>query len=185
MEYHVFDPHPCLKPFIRCIWMVTGNSRQVQKVIGDGCPELIFHFGDPYHIENGGKWQKQALTLVAGQMDKPILLEPSGESGVVGIKFNPTGLWRLFGWNMQSLVNEVQPLANYFSTEIESLQKQIQESGTSHTARIALIENFILKRLKSMHHSAALDPLLKKIFEEDDRISISRIAKDFKMSTRK
>lgn len=96
MQYLSFDPDVRLNSFIVSFWIVTGDDKCSQKVLSDGYSELIFHFGDAYQIGKGGQWQTQSKALVAGQINKPVELQPSGASGMIGIKFTPTGLWRMF-----------------------------------------------------------------------------------------
>lgn len=185
MDYVIFHPHPLLKPFIRNGWIVTGESSEVQKVVCDGHSELIFHFGDTYKIQKNGAWQRQALSLVAGQIDEPIAIQPSGRSGIIGLKFTVTGLWHLFQWNMHAITNEVLSLEEFFPAPlISTLQEQIL-AAPHHRNRIQVIEDFLLPRLVLATHKPRLDPVIDYITKKDGVISVSTLASDFKLSMRK
>ena len=52
MYYEEFLPPAQLRAFIKCFWVLEAEHPPQQpafdKVLPDGCMELIFHFGDPY-----------------------------------------------------------------------------------------------------------------------------------------
>jgi AraC-like DNA-binding protein len=184
MEYLVFNPDPRLQPFLSFFWIVKGNEEMAQKVVCDGHSELIFHFQDPYRIKIRDRWQTQYLALVAGQIDRPIMLQPTGISGMLGMKFTPTGLWRLFNWNMKLLKNDAVPLRDFLAYEVGGLQLKLAES-ISNESRIHLAEKFLLRRLGAVNRKPALDPIVDCIRKTEGQISISSLAQTFKLSKRR
>src|SRR5690606_14685290 len=70
MEYSRKDPHPRLSSVVECYWFVTNDDPAVvrEKIVPDGFPEIIFHYGDPYRINLHGQWETQAKQLLAGQL---------------------------------------------------------------------------------------------------------------------
>src|SRR5688572_14711228 len=183
MEYSAFEPDPRLKPFLCYFWVVNGSDQTSQKVVCDGHCELIFHFADPYQIKVNDHWHTQSLALAAGQIDQPILLQPQGLSGIFGMKFTPTGLWRLFNWNMQLLRNEVVPLQDLLSPEIEYFRNILTETS-SNKQRIGLVENFLLERLRGVKGHHAIDPIVNHMYRNEGQISVNTLARDFKLSMR-
>ena len=110
MIYKRKEPTPELSDFIECFWIVDSEGDTTlfpQKIIPDGFPELIFHYGDPYRICISGEWELQSKNLIAGQITKYFYLENSGVSGMIGVKMKPWEIHSLFGLNMASLVDKV------------------------------------------------------------------------------
>src|SRR5687768_15237460 len=83
-----------LSRFIECFWIVDDPdpSPVIQKIIPDGFPEMIFHFGDPYLIKLNTKWTRQSPSLLGGQMTSRFFLKNTGVSSILGIKFKPAAL---------------------------------------------------------------------------------------------
>src|SRR5688572_17652866 len=111
MDYSRFIPNVHISPFVECFWMVKGSDQSIQKIIPDGYCELIFHLADAYNLVTGDTVASQSRTIIAGQINKPIFLQPRGISDVVGIKFKPTGLWRLTGLPMTEVANQTLDFA--------------------------------------------------------------------------
>jgi AraC-like DNA-binding protein len=184
MEYSIFEPDPRLKPFLCYFWAITGSDPMPQKVVCDGYSELIFHFADPYQIKINDCWHTQSMALAAGQIDQPVLLQPQGHSDIFGLKFTPTGLWRLFNLNMRLLKNEVVPLLDVMSPEIGDLQSILNE-GRSHQERIEIVKSFLLERLRCLKEKQTIDTLVNHLYRSEGQISITSLARDFKLSTRR
>jgi AraC-like DNA-binding protein len=183
MHYRNFDPDPTLKPFVACFWIVSGDEKIPQKVLSDGHSELIFHFGDPYQIQLNGQWQTQSRALAAGQLSKPIHLRPTGSSGMVGVKFTPTGLWQLFGWNMALLSNQAIPLREFVKSS-EQLLDSIDRAG-SDSEIIKQIEKFLSSALIRGTKRENVGGVIEYINKATEQLSISGIAKYFQLSNRK
>ena len=115
MIYQRKEPSEKLTRFIECFWMMDSEGDgtvSTQKIIPDGFPELIFHYGDPYQIDISGKWVLQSRQLVAGQVKRFFHLQNTGVSGMIGVKLQPAALHLLFGVDMSLLVDEVLDLSS-------------------------------------------------------------------------
>jgi AraC-like DNA-binding protein len=183
MHYQSFEPDPRLKPFVACFWIVLGDEKIPQKVLSDGHSELIFHFGDAYQVHVNGHWETQSRALAAGQLSKPIYLRPTGSSSIVGVKFTPTGLWKLFGWNMALLTNQAISLAE-FSKPSEPLHDVIARSG-NYAAMIGQIERFLLSSMTHATKKENVDAIISHVEKATEQLSISAIAGYFQLSNRK
>lgn len=116
MIYRRIEPSPHLAAYIVCFWLVDseGDYEPVrQKIIPDGFPELIFHYGDPYRINISGTWEVQGDQLIAGQLTHHFYLENTGVSGMIGVKLKPTALSRLFDLTMTKLTDTVGPITSH------------------------------------------------------------------------
>ena len=51
MNYQQYEPSTDLLPFIKCFWSIDAPASSVaekQRIVPDGCMEMIFHYGDLY-----------------------------------------------------------------------------------------------------------------------------------------
>ncbi len=184
MNFHQFEPSPALKTAVSCYWIIEGNETAASKIIPDGSPEMIFHYGDPYEIFiSESAAQIQPLSLVAGQLTRPITIRPTGKSGVFGVKFFPAGLWKLFKVNMQKLQNETLNLDNVLGINTQSFRESLAAADT-HADRVYLADMFFLTQINNLR-SSVLETLLNRIHTSEASISLQQLCADEKISARK
>jgi AraC-like DNA-binding protein len=185
MTYSTFVPDPRLKPFVKCYWIVEGIDQSKQKIVPDGFSELIFHFQDPYEISTSHKTEVQPLTLVAGQLHSPIFLRPTGRSGVMGIKFTATGMWRMFRFPMRELVNQAIPIHDLLKDQIRSISDQLH-FAVSNDQRIQIIEKLLFEKLnEAMGDESVVDLVIRGIVKDKGTTNILKLALQHKVSLRK
>jgi AraC-like DNA-binding protein len=150
MIYKNVSPCDHLKTLVKSFWMVDSEGDATirrEKIIPDGYPEMIFHYGDPYRANISGEWYTQEKYLIAGQITNYFFLENLGISGMIGIKFQPWAIKELFDLEMEPIVNQAISLPqclfeklNPFiqisnsSLRFEKKVKQIEEELTSMTS---------------------------------------------------
>ena len=69
MIYQMLDPSPELSHIIKSFWMIDSEEDSKihrQKIIPDGFPEMIFHYGDVYRVNISGLWVTQEKELMMG-----------------------------------------------------------------------------------------------------------------------
>jgi len=70
MQYREWAPPPGLEGQVEAIWSLTGHAgEESQRILPDGCAELILNFADPVVQETRGPAQQPAL------MDRSVPLE--------------------------------------------------------------------------------------------------------------
>lgn len=149
MQYSEHAPRAALAGVVRCIWIGedAAPDPSPQPVVGDGCPELLVHFGSPMfeRDEDGGE-HLQPRAFVAGQLTRPLWLRPSGPVGVLGVRFHP--------WTAYSVVQ--RPLIDLTDRRV-ALDALLEGSAQlvdavaaapSDADRIAAAEAFVLEHAK-------------------------------------
>lgn len=104
MHYAEFEPTPALAPFVQCVWTFEADATHgaPTRVVPDGRPELVVHFGDPFaEVDADGGEHVQPRVLFAGQVTRPLVLKPLGRADVVGVRFRPAGAVALVGRSMR------------------------------------------------------------------------------------
>ncbi|HEU5291636.1 MAG TPA: helix-turn-helix domain-containing protein [Cyclobacteriaceae bacterium] len=170
MEFSRIEPPKELKHLVECYWTVTNTDPApfLQKIIPDGFPEIIFHFGDPYKIELKRDWEIQAKSLVAGQITSYFFLENTGCADILGIKLKPAAIAQLFGTDMSSLKDKVISLNDFRNNELASLDQFIRKTEDKaeririikdQLLRISIQENPIEKAIECIFSSNGMLPI--------------------------
>ncbi|HEY0977666.1 MAG TPA: helix-turn-helix domain-containing protein [Flavobacteriales bacterium] len=101
MEYNEHPVPAILSGAVRCLWTLRGDpgavSPEPQPVLPDGCAELILNSAEPFEEWEEGAWRKQPVRFLYGQITQAIRLRPAGATAMIGVRFHPWGVHRLFG----------------------------------------------------------------------------------------
>lgn len=179
MLFHRFAPAKSLESFVECYWVIESEEKKpvIQKIIPDGFPEIIFHYGDPYRINMHEAWELQSNSLLAGQLKKYFFLENTGASGVVGIKFKPAGLAQLFGFTMYAFTDKVISLSNLAQPSLKALEQDIRTCA-GYSEMIMIAETHLQKIVDSRQYKVGpVDKAIDLILDSKGAVSISEIEK--------
>jgi len=108
MEYVELVPEPKLRPFLSCFWSLQANAegqaQDVERILPDGCPEIIVNRADPFRrLQADGSSREQEDVLLVGPFKRAVTILPTGEVDLIGIRFEPGGLHALLGLPMHEL----------------------------------------------------------------------------------
>jgi AraC-like DNA-binding protein len=96
MKYREIAPIPQLAGAVQCLWLLEGQVSgivEAEPVLPDGRPELILHFGDSFErVSLSGESVGQPSMIFAGQLTSRLLLRPTGQVAVLGVRFHPHGV---------------------------------------------------------------------------------------------
>lgn len=152
MRYAEYPPDPPLAPYVRCFWVfesgppACGQARADERIVPDGHPELIFHFGDVYaELGTGTGASRQATSVFAGQITQALVLRPSGHAGVLGVRFTPTGARRFVGLPLNEATDQRIPLRDLWGPALDTLSARLAEC-THDAQRIGAVRDMLLAR---------------------------------------
>lgn len=114
MKYREWAPPSAIRDQVEAIWSLAGHaepSDAPQRILPDGCAELILNFADPVVQETGGPVRQPALMFV-GQITGPLHIRPTGRVDLLGIRFRPGGAAALTPVPQHELVDRTVPLAD-------------------------------------------------------------------------
>lgn len=142
------DPPAELKSIVECYWIAENadTTRVEEKIIPDGFPEIIFHYGDPFYIRLSDRWEEQSKFLIAGQLTKFFFLENSGATGVFGVKLKPTTITRLFGIQAETLTDKVLDLASFPNIDIR-FPGDATMANRNHDFMVQTLNDYFLTRI--------------------------------------
>lgn len=134
LGFNRYLPHDYLCPWIQCYWVAQQyhlpSGGFTETLYPDGGTSLIFNFTDNAFPD---------IDFKATQTASKILFQQHVDC--IGIRFNPGGAFKLFGVNMNELINSSHQ-TNFFDEHIALLQRQLSELNTT-TSRLVLIENWL------------------------------------------
>ena len=184
MSFKRISPPKELSRYIECFWIVedADPTPTIQKIIPDGFPEMIFHFGDPYLIKLKSKWTKQSWSLLGGQITGHFYLKNTGISSVLGIKFRPAALALLFDIDMHPLTDRVISLRSLGQTDVKIIENLVKNAD-GHTARIDKAVEYVSKKL-SVIDDRPINNAVEKILSSNGTISINDLCSDTGCSER-
>jgi AraC-like DNA-binding protein len=91
LRYRELAPPPALLRHVECVWIVSDDrarqNRTSDRVVPDGCPELIVHLGDVFSRLHGGRWRAQPRSFLAGTLTRPWRLRAGRRVDTLGVRF--------------------------------------------------------------------------------------------------
>lgn len=188
MDYKTFLPSPSLASFVKCFWTLESPSHKSverQKIVPDGCMEMIFHYGDLfYQFVESERYIIQPRAFVFGQITKTLEIAPSGKTGIIAVRFFPEGFIPFGTIEIRDMDNRAVSLEELYGEKGLSLQNEVFASATTE-ARIKKIESFLLSRLTSMEGVNALAKYaVNLLLESKGQITINSLAEQLQINRR-
>lgn len=177
MIFKRITPARGLEKWIECYWIMENDDPQPlrQKILPDGFPEIIFHYGDPFRISLHKTWEQQSRQLLAGQISGHFLLENTGRSGVLGIKARPAALSHLFQLDMQQYTDKVVDLEQAIGNRLQLLYPPLS-GGVDHDQWINTCNDTFFQLLKQQAGDGqVVDEAIDLILARNGMVAISDI----------
>lgn len=116
LEYRERLPPRAAAGHVECVWAVwdrepRAGARAPERIVPDGCPELIVHLADVFARRVGERWVPQPRLFLAGTLTRPWLLRPGRRVDTVGIRFRPGAAAAVLGMSLAGTADRELPLA--------------------------------------------------------------------------
>jgi AraC-like DNA-binding protein len=151
MDYQVYTPSEELQPFVKCYWTLDDPVNETltkQRVVPDGCMEMIFHHGDLYRqYFDDGTSVLQPRSFIFGQITTYLEIAPTGTSGIIAARFLPEGLAPFLPVSVSALEDKAVDMRALFGDKGKTLEEGILKA-TNTKQRLQLIESFLLSLLE-------------------------------------
>jgi AraC-like DNA-binding protein len=151
VRYAEFAPSPRLAPHVRCFWTFQSDAlpagAAAETIAPDGSPELIFHLGDVYQrVDATGRVVTQHRTVFVGQIDRAMVVRPTGRASIFAVRFRPAGAAAFFRGPARALAGLSTPLDALWPRDAVELTERIAEAPDDD-ARVAAVERMLERRL--------------------------------------
>jgi AraC-like DNA-binding protein len=154
LRYAEYPPDPRLALCVKCFWVfesdVPAGEADDERVVPDGNPEMIFHYGESFSAVSvdatvAAIATRQPGCLFAGQITQPLVLRPNGNAGMISVRFTPWGARLLLDLPMHETTDRWIALDTLPDRWLDRVEGEIRECTTDRQ-RIALIEAALLAR---------------------------------------
>ena len=135
------------------------KDSQKQRIVPDGCIEMIFILGDDIkRYTSEDEFIIQPRAVIIGQITEPFFIEPTGYVNCFAVRFYPYGFANFAATAIKDLANKETPINLLFGDEpaSELEHKIINATNTKH--RIEIVEDFLLHKLKD---KTTIDSIVK------------------------
>ena len=152
LRYVETRPCPGLRPYLECVWEVAGvrpsRERGSERVVPDGCPELILHLGDPFARRKGGRWVVQPRAFLAGALSRPWTLRAGRRVLTVGVRFRPGATTAAFSIEMRTAMDREVSLARLVGRADAAALMGPLGRATTRPARFLATQDWLLTRVQ-------------------------------------
>ncbi|MCG8604134.1 helix-turn-helix domain-containing protein, partial [bacterium] len=190
MRYKEFKPTIALAKHVQCLWSIEGGSsptgpRPVQRILPDGCIEMIFHLKDPVQrLDARGVPVLQPSSFIAGPIKKFILIQPIGRYTAFGVRFRPGMAFPMIGIPMWELTERSIDLGLIWGKRGRRLTERIQ-SAMNNRERIRCLERFLREALRQgCESNGATLSALRWILQSEGQAPVDFLASKLGMSCR-
>jgi AraC-like DNA-binding protein len=190
MRYREFRPTSALAEHLDCFWSIeaglsAAGPRPVQRILPDGCIEMIFHLKDPVQrLEAKGIPIRQPSSFISGQIKRFILIQPVGQYAAFGVRLRPGMAFPIIGIPMRELTERSVDLGLVWGKKGQRLTKEVQ-SAKNNRERIRCIENFLSDVLRQgSEPNGATLAAVRWILQSEGRVPIDFIVSKLGMSSR-
>ncbi len=177
MRYQEYKPPIELAAWIKLFWVFESRSNDPvpETIVADGFPELIIHFRSPFaEVDRSGEFLKQPAVVACGQLTRPLVLHSSLDAGMIGIRFQPSGMAPFVSIPMQSITDARVPAENLF-VDIDQFVEEIMESS-SDAQRVAACNRFLFRSIDFDHDNICIRRALETIMLARGNISVESLA---------
>lgn len=187
-EFRPSPPH--LAQAVRAFWAFGQSpgegSREEERVVPDGCAEIVVHFGDRFEERIGSSVARQPIAFFAGQITAPLWLRPGARVDVFGVRFEPGGARRLGlppQWQLADRRIELDAVLPRRTRPFwrEALERMALCAGFDE--RAAVMERFLTRALQPVALDAT-DACVAAIAGAGGAVDLARVAAQASLSPR-
>jgi AraC-like DNA-binding protein len=146
MQYREYLPAAQLARSVACLWTLDGDACErgeaPQPILPDGRAEFVIHLGDTFARADHGAIERQHWAIFAGQLDRPLTLQPTGRIAVLGVRFRPEGAARFTRVPQHEFVGRTVDVA-LASPSLANLARRVRESTASLPDAVRLVERLL------------------------------------------
>jgi AraC-like DNA-binding protein len=190
MQYLEFKAEPPLSNYIECFWALDGirdpdPSQPLERLFPDGCIELVLNFEAPFRErKEDGRFERQPSRLVVGQMTRPVLIAPSGDVQILGIRFAPGGTLPFFPVPPDEFTNVILPIDDLAPSLDRDLSQRLYDAPEL-PKKIEILNALLLERLSIYRERGrSLQGPIHRIVHHGGQVPVDELANEMGISGR-
>jgi hypothetical protein len=136
-SYREIAPSPQLAPYVKCFWRLRATSAApaIERILPDASFELVFQLGQPF--------PGQPRAMLMGELRRPVVVQPSCDADVFGVRFHPGGAAPFLTLPAGELRDFMVPMRDVLDVE-----DRVFDATSTHD-RIAAVESALSRRFRS------------------------------------
>jgi AraC-like DNA-binding protein len=185
MRYREITPQSPLNKHVECFWTLEGTaaSPAPERILPDGCIELILNFGDRFSQHCDDKRKLQPRNFLVGQMTGPIMISPSGPVQLIGIRFHPGGTLPFLRTPLCEVTDQVVELGG-LSAALERDLLRVSSESPLLSDKVRAIERFLTTCITNGSHDSWLMKIAARIVDSRGLMAVDELANDAGISSR-
>ncbi|MCM3872212.1 MAG: helix-turn-helix domain-containing protein [Pyrinomonadaceae bacterium] len=189
MQYTEHRPSPLLAQHLECFWFLSDTNSSPatgasERVLPDGCVEWIFHLGSPFQRSTiTGEWVRQPRSFVVGELTRFLLLQPTGDVAVMGVRFRPGGAYRFLPFPLSDFTDSTVRTGDIWGHAGTYLEEAVLEAHND-MQRQQLVEEFLLRQLATTTSRPRFDAAVKEIIRARGQTRVHAVANGVGWSSR-
>jgi AraC-like DNA-binding protein len=181
MEYREYRVRPPLDAMVECVWFLRGagghGADALQRVLPDGCIELIVHLGDAFaSLADTGARTRQASSLIVGMLTRPIVLQTPACVDTMGVRFRPGGAYPFVVSPLAELTDRTVALDDVWGAPARCLVEQLG-AARSDAARLDLVTCELLSRLVAAEPDRLVGFVVGNLTQSAGRAEVGVVAR--------
>jgi len=188
--YREIDPHVALRPFVQCFWLWRTSPsyrwRKRERILPDGCTELLFDLGDPNcQTAPGSRVLSESNSKVAGQLTSAFEFQSVGTMNMLGVRFHAHGIFPFLKQPLAELTDSVVALKEIWPSLSNELSPHLL-AASGDRQRIESVERVLLRLLhkQELQPEPHLQNAVKCISANAGLISIEQLAREIGLGKR-
>jgi len=152
--YQLFFPARALQPYIQVYWInrsPPGQPSSVREnIFVDGRADIVFNFGCAYerrYLIESAKAESLGFSNLDAQREYPMAIAQDGMVDLMGVRFKPGGLGAFLPMALHEISNQTIEFKLAFGSVGAELEGRLFDSTNDPARRIALLDEFFLRRL--------------------------------------
>ncbi|MBN8865460.1 MAG: AraC family transcriptional regulator [Sphingobacteriales bacterium] len=188
MIYQTYTADTELASFVKCYWVLESPAEQIpvrQRIVPDGCMEMIFHYGDLYkQYLSADESIIQPRCFVFGQITDTLEIEPTGSSGIFSVRFYPDGFLPFASMPIRDMDNKAVSLQQLYGEQGLELENAVL-AAPSAESRIVLVEAFLLRKLQEAETvNNIIRSTIDTILTANGQLSVNELSARLKVNRR-
>ncbi len=188
MNYEESKPSERLAAFVKCYWSIEYHNSvaaEPEPIVPDGCIEIVFDLADRFRQYDAfGDSEIQPEVLIAGQQKAGVLIGPTGNVSLFGVRFWPAGARHFFESDVNEFSGRIIDLSLIWGPSVRLVAERLAEAG-SFAQKVRIVEMELISRLHERHGSqTAVDHAISLIMAGAGLSSIPKIARMAAISER-
>lgn len=188
MTYQTIEPGKELSMLVKCYWTLDGPKEDIpykQRIVPDGCMEMIFHYGDLYkQYTDDNNYLVQPRCFVFGQLTAPLEIEATGITSIFSVRFQSEGFAAFSAMPVKQMENTATSLEKVFGADGTVFENTMLHATTIEE-KVSITEKFLLGRLTdATTFDRVVSAAVSTILEVNGQLSVDQLSEKININRR-